>query len=53
MKILVIGNGFIASPIIQKLESEGHQLLIYSRTLKNGFGSMPYLWVKPELRVFC
>jgi len=33
VKILVIGNGFIATPIIQKLESEGHELLIYSRTL--------------------
>lgn len=33
MKILVIGNGFIATPIIQRLESEGHELLIYSRTL--------------------
>ena len=32
MKILVIGNGFIATPIIQKLESEGHELLIYGRT---------------------
>ena len=39
MKILVIGNGFIAAPIIHKLESEGHQLLIYSRTLKNEISS--------------
>ena len=43
MKILVIGNGFIASPIIQKLESEGHQLLIYSRTLKNEIPSRQIL----------
>ena len=43
MKILVIGNGFIASPIIQKLESEGHQLLIYSRTLKNEISSRQIL----------
>jgi nucleoside-diphosphate-sugar epimerase len=39
MKILIIGNGFIGTPIIHKLESDGHELLIYSRTLKNGFGS--------------
>lgn len=32
MKILVIGNGFIATPIIQRLESEGHKVLIFSRT---------------------
>ena len=43
MKILVIGNGFIASPIIHKLESEGHQLLIYSRTLKNEIPSRQIL----------
>lgn len=35
MKILVIGNGFIATSIIQRLEFEGHELLIYSRTLKS------------------
>lgn len=34
MKILVIGNGFIGSSIIQRLESEGHELLIFSRTFK-------------------
>jgi nucleoside-diphosphate-sugar epimerase len=34
MKILVIGNGFIGSPIIQKLQSEGHELLNFSRSLK-------------------
>ena len=32
MKILVIGGGFVASSIVSKLESEGHQLLVYSRT---------------------
>jgi nucleoside-diphosphate-sugar epimerase len=32
MKILVIGSGFIASSIVQKLEAVGHELLIYSRT---------------------
>lgn len=32
MKVLVIGNGFIAKSIIQKLETAGHQLLIFSRT---------------------
>jgi nucleoside-diphosphate-sugar epimerase len=32
MKILVIGSGFIGTAIIQRLESEGHELLVYSRT---------------------
>jgi nucleoside-diphosphate-sugar epimerase len=32
MKILVIGSGFIGTTIIQHLESEGHELLIYSRS---------------------
>ena len=32
MKILVIGSGFIGTAIIQRLESEGHEVLIYSRT---------------------
>ncbi len=32
MKILVIGNGFIGASIIQHLESEGHELLIFSRS---------------------
>ena len=34
MKILVIGSGFIGSAIIERLESEGHELLIFSRTFK-------------------
>ena len=33
MKILVIGNGFIATSIIQRLGSEGHELLVFSRTI--------------------
>jgi nucleoside-diphosphate-sugar epimerase len=36
MKILVIGNGFIAKSIIQRLISEGHILLVFSRTEKEG-----------------
>ena len=32
MRILVLGSGFVASPIVQKLESEGHELLVFSRT---------------------
>jgi nucleoside-diphosphate-sugar epimerase len=36
MKILVIGNGFIGASIIQRLESDGHELLIFSRTFKVG-----------------
>lgn len=33
MRVLVIGYGFIAKSIIRRLEAEGHQLLIFSRTL--------------------
>ena len=43
MKILVIGNGFIVSQIIQKLESEGHELLIYSRTFNEHLDSRQVL----------
>ncbi len=32
MRILVIGSGFVASSIVQKLKSQGHELLIYSRS---------------------
>lgn len=32
MRILIIGSGFVAGPVVEKLESEGHELLIYSRT---------------------
>jgi dTDP-6-deoxy-L-talose 4-dehydrogenase (NAD+) len=39
MKVLVIGNGFIAGPVIHKLESEGHQVLIFARTYKSGIKS--------------
>ena len=35
MKILIIGNGFLARPIINRLESEGHNLLVFSRSHKN------------------
>jgi nucleoside-diphosphate-sugar epimerase len=31
MKILVIGSGFLGTSIVQRLESEGHDLLIFSR----------------------
>jgi nucleoside-diphosphate-sugar epimerase len=34
MKILVIGNGFIAKPIIAQLQSEGHSLKVYSKSAK-------------------
>jgi nucleoside-diphosphate-sugar epimerase len=33
MKILVIGSGFIASSIVQRLEFEGHELVVYSRSV--------------------
>lgn len=36
MRILVIGSGFLATPIVHRLESEGHELLIYTRTLNEG-----------------
>jgi dTDP-6-deoxy-L-talose 4-dehydrogenase (NAD+) len=36
MKILVIGNGFLGSVIIRRLEADGHELLIYSRSIKEG-----------------
>lgn len=32
MKILVIGNGFIATSLVRRLESENHELLVFSRT---------------------
>jgi nucleoside-diphosphate-sugar epimerase len=32
MRILVVGGGFLAVPIIERLESEGHILLVFSRT---------------------
>ena len=35
MKILVIGSGFVGSSIIRRLQSEGHELLIFSKTFKN------------------
>lgn len=34
MKILVIGNGFIAGAIIRKLESQGNELLVFSKSAK-------------------
>jgi nucleoside-diphosphate-sugar epimerase len=34
VKILVIGSGFLGTPIIKKLESEGHHILAFSRTHK-------------------
>jgi len=39
MKILVIGNGFIGSSIIQRLQSEGYELLVFSKTFKDGIRS--------------
>lgn len=39
MKILVIGSGFIGSAIIERLELEGHELLIFSKTFKLGIKS--------------
>ena len=36
MKILIIGNGFIASSLVKKLESESHELLVFLRTPNEG-----------------
>jgi nucleoside-diphosphate-sugar epimerase len=32
MKILIIGNGFLGNAISQRLQSDGHELLIFART---------------------
>jgi nucleoside-diphosphate-sugar epimerase len=32
MKILIIGNGFLGTDIVKRLESEGHEILIFART---------------------
>ena len=34
MKILIIGNGFLGSAIFEELEAEGHEILIFARTLR-------------------
>ena len=34
MKILVIGSGFLGVPIIQSLEADGHELLVFARQPK-------------------
>jgi nucleoside-diphosphate-sugar epimerase len=34
MKILVIGAGFLGGPIVRRLQTEGHELFILSRTKK-------------------
>ena len=43
MKILVIGNGFLATPIIRRLESEGNELLVFSRKQNLGIRSQQVL----------
>jgi len=35
MRILLIGNGFLALPIIERLDSEGHEVSVFSRRAKN------------------
>ena len=34
MKILVFGNGFIAASLIARLNSEGHEIVVFSRSYK-------------------
>ena len=43
MKILVIGNGLIGISIIQRLEMEGHELLVFSRSVKRGIQSKQFI----------
>ncbi len=43
MKILVIGNGFLAASIVERLESEGHKILIFSRTQNSRIQSQQIL----------
>lgn len=38
MKILIIGNGFIANSITHKLASDNHELLVFSRTARAHIG---------------
>jgi nucleoside-diphosphate-sugar epimerase len=40
MKILVIGSGFIGTQILNQLESEGHEMRIYSRSQKKDFKAL-------------
>lgn len=39
MKILILGNGFLAYPLIQLLENQGFELLIFSRDKKSTISS--------------
>jgi len=43
MKILVIGNGFIATSVVKRLQSEGHELLVFSRTPHEGINCQQVL----------
>jgi nucleoside-diphosphate-sugar epimerase len=43
MKILVIGNGFLVTSIVERLESEGHEILIFSRTRNSRIQSQQVL----------
>jgi nucleoside-diphosphate-sugar epimerase len=43
MRILVIGNGFLARSIVERLESEGHEILIFSRTQNSKIQSQQVL----------
>jgi nucleoside-diphosphate-sugar epimerase len=43
LKILVIGNGFLATPIIKLFESEGNHVLVYSRSRSEGIQSTQVL----------
>ena len=36
MKILIIGNGFIANSLVQRFETEGHKVLVFSRSFRVG-----------------
>jgi nucleoside-diphosphate-sugar epimerase len=43
MKILIIGNGFLGSAICKRLESDGHEILVFARTWRAGIKSQQVL----------
>ena len=43
MKILIIGNGFIANSIVQRFETEGHEVIVFSRSLRVGMNCQQIL----------
>jgi nucleoside-diphosphate-sugar epimerase len=52
MKILVIGSGFLAFSIIERLESDGHEILTFSRTQNSKIQSRQVLGDIFDFKVF-